>query len=185
MHPETQTVFVSGCIKFHSALKTLWQGYCQLWCVGLAVLALGEECRAVHLLQFFVGQFMLARTGYLERPSGTCFSRYSNRRFQIRSSELLDFNARLLVITFSFSQERVRISKFHFIRDAKLALVGRLMLKAAACLILKPQPDEEITFLRTPEGKPYLSPTSCIMPLPAGATRPNPNSEATLQEACM
>ena len=84
------------------------------------------------------------------------------------------------MIELAIDQERERISRFHFVRDSKLALVGRLMLKAAACLILQPQPGEEVTFLRTPEGKPYLSPSSCVAPLPSeGPARPSPGCDAT------
>lgn len=58
-----------------------------------------------------------------------------------------------------FFQERERISRFKFRKDAKLALVGRLLLQHAACSALG-QPFGMADFGRTKERKPFLSHTT-------------------------
>jgi len=52
-------------------------------------------------------------------------------------------------------EERQRISRFHFKKDAKLALAGRTLLQHAASTALN-QPFGMILFGRTAEGKPYV-----------------------------
>ena len=56
-------------------------------------------------------------------------------------------------------QERQRISRFKFRKDAKLALVGRLLLQHAACSALG-QSFGMVDFDRTKERKPILSHTT-------------------------
>eukprot|EP00277_Geminigera_cryophila_P008693 CAMPEP_0179410260 /NCGR_PEP_ID=MMETSP0799-20121207/3182_1 /TAXON_ID=46947 /ORGANISM="Geminigera cryophila, Strain CCMP2564" /LENGTH=276 /DNA_ID=CAMNT_0021182077 /DNA_START=42 /DNA_END=872 /DNA_ORIENTATION=- len=59
------------------------------------------------------------------------------------------------------AEERQRISRFRFRKDAKLALVGRLLLQHTACTALA-QPFGMIDFARTKQGKPFLSHTTAI-----------------------
>jgi hypothetical protein len=53
--------------------------------------------------------------------------------------------------------EKTRIKRFHFERDAKTALVGRLLLHAAACAVLGVEP-ARVKFARSKENKPYVLP---------------------------
>ena len=53
-------------------------------------------------------------------------------------------------------QERNRISRFRFRKDAKLALVGRLLLQHTACTALG-LPFGAADFARTKENKPFLA----------------------------
>jgi hypothetical protein len=61
--------------------------------------------------------------------------------------------------THTHTQERQRISRFRFGKDAKLALVGRLLLQHAACSALA-QPFGMVDFARTKEGKPVITPST-------------------------
>lgn len=57
--------------------------------------------------------------------------------------------------------EKARIKRFHFEKDAKTALVGRLMLHAAASAALGADP-AVVKFARSKENKPYLVPIDGI-----------------------
>ena len=75
-------------------------------------------------------------------------------------------------------QERQRISKFRFRKDAKLALVGRLLLQHTACAALG-HPFGMVDFARTKEGKPVISPTTGSLHAARGAAPPRANTRPT------
>jgi hypothetical protein len=106
------------------------------------------QCRARTFVS--VGQRMQARGGNPKQINGSYCYRFSNQRFDsncIFEFELREESSWRHQHTFmAFVQEKARISRFRFMRDSKLALVGRLLLHAAATSLLQPGPDEKVVW---------------------------------------
>jgi 4'-phosphopantetheinyl transferase, N-terminal len=53
------------------------------------------------------------------------------------------------------AEERARVRRYHFERDRKRALIGRLLLRRLCASVLR-SPLDVVRLSRTPQGKPYL-----------------------------